>query len=138
MSDVAFMLDTNISSFVIRAASEPLKRHLGKIPLARLSISVLTEAELRYGVAKAPHAKNLARLVENFLSHVAVLPWTSEAAAQYALLRCDLAAKGLSLTNMDMLIAAHARAAGAILVTNDSALLRLAPLLEVADWTKDS
>jgi tRNA(fMet)-specific endonuclease VapC len=138
MSDAAFMLDTNISSFIIRAAPEPLKRHLEETPLARLHISVLTEAELRFGVAKAPHAKNLARLVENFLSHVAVLPWTSEAAAEYARLRCDLAARGLSLTNMDMLIAAHARAAGAILVTNDAALLRLAPLMEVADWTKDS
>ncbi|WP_330083149.1 PIN domain-containing protein [Methylocystis iwaonis] len=132
------MLDTNISSFIIRKASEPLKRHLEKTPLADLSVSVLTEAELRFGVAKTAHATNLARLVENFLSHVAILPWTSEAAAEYALLRCDLAAKGLSLTNMDMLIAAHARAAGAVLVTNDAALLKLAPIMKVVDWTRDS
>jgi tRNA(fMet)-specific endonuclease VapC len=135
MSGPAFMLDTNISSFIIRGASEPLKDRLEKTPLSRLAISVLTEAELRFGVAKAPQAKNLGRLVENFLSHVTILPWASDAAMEYARLRYDLSANGLSLTNMDMLIAAHARAAGATLVTNDAALLRLVSLMKVADWT---
>lgn len=138
MREPNFMLDTNISSFIIRRASEPLKRHLARTPPAGLNISAMTEAELRFGVAKAAHATNLARLVENFLSHVTILPWNSGAASEYALLRCDLATKGLSLTNMDMLIAAHARAAGAILVTNDAALLKLAPIMKVVDWTKDS
>jgi len=135
MPQSLFMLDTNIVSFIIRGASPLLKERLSSVPLARLTISVLTEAELRYGVAQAPHAKKLGTLVDNFLSHVTILPWESAAAEEYALLRRALTRKGLSLTNMDMLIAAHALAARATLVTNDAALLRLHPLVKTTDWT---
>lgn len=129
------MLDTNTASFIIKGASAPLRQRLLSVPLSRQAISVLTEAELRFGVARKPNAPKLAALVENFLSHVSILPWTSEAAAEYAALRHSLEKKGRSLTNMDMLIAAHAKAAGATLVSNDATLLRLAPLVKVTDWT---
>lgn len=54
---------------------------------------------------------------------------------EYALLRLALTRKGLTLANMDLLIAAHALAARATLVTNDAALLRSRPLVKATDWT---
>lgn len=133
-SEALFMLDTNTASFIMRRAPG-LRERLSTIPASRLSISVMTEAELRFGVAKASNREKLAALVENFLAHVRVLPWTSDAASEYAALRHALQKNGRSLTNMDMLIAAHAKAVGAVLVTNDAALLRIGPLLKVVDWT---
>lgn len=59
----------------------------------------------------------------------------SDAATACAKLRATLEARGESIGNMDMLIAAHAASLDATLVTNDAALLRLAPLVETADWT---
>jgi tRNA(fMet)-specific endonuclease VapC len=136
MSDAPlFMLDTNIASFILREASPPLQAKLRSIPLSHQTISVVTEAELRFRVARRPQAKKLAALVENFIAHVTVLPWTSDSAVAYARLRATLEARGASLGNMDMLIAAHALSLSATLVTNDAALLRLAPLLKTVDWT---
>lgn len=136
MSDVPlFMLDTNIASYVLRGASPPLQGKLRAIPLSQQAISVVTEAELRFGVARRPQATKLAALVENFIAHLTVLPWTSDSATSYARLRATLEARGESLGNMDMLIAAHAISLAATLVTNDAALLRLAPLVKTEDWT---
>lgn len=135
MPQSRFILDTNIASFIIRGASPLLKERLSSVPLARLMISVLTEAELRFVVAQAPHTRKLAPLVDSFLSHVTILPWESAAAMEYALLRLALTRKGLTLANMDLLIAAHALAARATLVTNDAALLRSRPLVKATDWT---
>jgi len=129
-----FMLDTNVASFILRGASPPLQAKVKSVPLASQTISAITEAELRFGVARRPQATKLAALVENFLSHIAVMPWTSDAAAAYARLRATLEARGETLGNMDMLIAAHAQSLSATLVTNDAALLRLAPLMRTADW----
>lgn len=130
-----FLLDTNIASFILRGATPALRTQLRSVPLSQQFISAITEAELRFGVARRPQATKLAALVENFLAHVTVIPWSSEAAAAYAKLRATLEARGEPLGNMDMLIAAHALSLSATLVTNDAALLQLAPLIKTVDWT---
>lgn len=135
MSDQLFMLDTNIASFSMRSAFEPLRRRMSRFPISHCLISVITEAELRFGVAKSPDRARHLSIVENFLSHVHVLPWTSDAAKEYATLRHALNSTGRSLSSLDLLIAAHAKSAGAVLVSNDAALLRLSPLVKIVDWT---
>jgi tRNA(fMet)-specific endonuclease VapC len=135
MAAMLFMLDTNIAGCVIRGTPIHLRRRLLDTPLARQCISVITQAELLFGVARKPGAVKLADLVDEFLLRVRILPWTSDAALAYAKLRADLERRGVSLGNMDMLIAAHARAEGAVLVSNDQALRRLEPFIAVADWT---
>lgn len=136
MPDVSlFLLDTNTVSFSMRESSATLRRRLSQVPLSRQAISVITEVELRFGVAKSKNKAKHSAIVDRFLTHVAVLPWDSRAAEEYAKLRIALNSAGRSLGSMDMLIAAHAASLGATLVTNDAALLRLAPLVETADWT---
>jgi tRNA(fMet)-specific endonuclease VapC len=138
MAGPPFMLDTNIASYVIRGAPIQLRQRLLDAPLERQCISVVTQAELLFGVARKRGAERLARLVDEFLLRVWILPWSSSAAIAYAELRSDLERRGVTLGNMDMLIAAHAKAEGAVLVSNDRALLRLAPVVTVADWTVDA
>jgi len=68
---------------------------------------------------------------------VTILPWDSDAARRYGLLRATLEGEGQPMGNLDVMIAAHALAVGAVLVTNDQAFARIKKL-KVEDWTKES
>ena len=76
---IGFLLDTNTVSFHIRRSSEALERRLQRTPAARVALSVVTEMELRYGLARNPRLRT-APLVEEFLAGITVVPLTSEAA----------------------------------------------------------
>ena len=125
------MLDTNAASVLIRggAASISLQRLLG----ADLCISVITEAELRFGLARQLEATRLSAAVQAFLQTVQVLPWTSAAAAVYGPLRVQMAVAGASLSAMDLLIAAHALTERCVLATADRGFGRV-PGLALLDW----
>jgi len=103
--------------------------------MAEVGISAVTEAELRFGVARKPEALGLKIAVEEFLLHVQVLPWNSEAAKQYAQIRAELERVGEPMGNLDMMIAAQALASEAVLVTHDQVFRRLKQL-KSEDWTK--
>ncbi len=128
-----FMLDTNAASILIRGQ--------GDAPLWKLvterdaCISVITEAEIRFGVKRRPDATRLAKAVEVFLLDMHCLPWTSATAETYAELRSRMESKGIGLSAMDLLIAAHALAEGCTLVSADRAFAQV-PRLMVLDWSK--
>lgn len=130
-----YMLDTNTVSYLLKGKSALLEQRIKEVDMSCLCISVITEAELLRGVAKYPQAKKLAEVVNNFLMHVDISPWDSSAASAYAKLRRDCDRVGKSLSAMDMLIAAHANAASATLVTHDKAFFQIHTLLDVVDWT---
>jgi tRNA(fMet)-specific endonuclease VapC len=132
-----FLLDTNTASFLMRESSRPLRRRLSEVPLSQQAVSVITEAELRFGVERSANKKKHAEMVDRFLTHVTVMPWDSRAAGAYATLRFMLNSAGRALGGMDMLIAAHALALHATLVTNDAVLLRLSPIVNTVDWTRE-
>jgi tRNA(fMet)-specific endonuclease VapC len=129
------LLDTNVASYIIKGNIPSVDRKLAKLPVASVFISAVTEAELRYGVARRPDAKRLETLVEDFLLTVTILPWDSEAAKQYGWLRAALEREGRPIGNLDMMIGAHALSTGTVLVTNDRAFTRIKNL-KVVDWTK--
>ena len=103
--------------------------------MAHLAISAVTEGELRYGLARFPQATRLQLLIKEFLLRVAVLPWDSDSAQQYGLLRAALEREGQPIGNLDMMIGAHALALKLTLITNDDAFDRIRGL-RVEDWTK--
>lgn len=129
-----YLLDTNIASYIIKENIPAVRRRLLRVPMAQVSISTVTEGELRYGVARRPAATQLQKLVEEFLLRVTILPWDSEAAQHYGQLRANLESAGQPMGNLDMMIAAHALALGAVLVTNDQAFTRIKKL-KAEDWT---
>jgi len=71
-----------------------VRERLLKVPMSEVGISVVTEAELRFGVVRLPEATKLKIVVEEFLLRVEVLPWNSEAAQHYARIRAMLEEKG--------------------------------------------
>jgi len=131
-----YMLDTNIASYVIKGNPAIVSERLCEVPMASLCISAVTQAELLRGVERKPGAARLRELVDEFLLRLEILPWDSEAAHAYAHLRADCERNGTSLGAMDMMIAAHAAAAGATLVTNDRAFANAARFLKLDDWTR--
>jgi tRNA(fMet)-specific endonuclease VapC len=132
---VGYLLDTNIVSYIIKGGVPHVRERLARVPVPEVAISVITEAELRFGVARRPEATRLKIGVEEFLLRVEVLPWDSEAARQYAQVRAALERMGTSMGNLDLMIAAQALAADCVLVTSDRAFRRVKHL-EIEDWTK--
>src|SRR6266403_244644 len=132
---VRYLLDTNTASYVIKGKFPRVRERLLEVPMAEVGISVVTEAELRFGVARLPEATKLKTVVEEFLLRVEVLPWNSEAAQHYARIRSALEKQGEPMGNLDMMIAAQALAVDAVLVTHDRVFRRVKGL-KVEDWSK--
>jgi tRNA(fMet)-specific endonuclease VapC len=120
------MLDTNALSAVVKGRAPALAQTL--IP-SSFCISVVTEAEVRYGLAHRPPRADLRTSIERLLACIDIRPWTSATARRYGPLRAELAALGRPLAPLDLLIAAHALAEGATLVTADRAFAQVPGLV---------
>jgi tRNA(fMet)-specific endonuclease VapC len=133
-----YLLDTNTVSHIVRGRSPAARARLAGLgPHEVASISSITEAEIRYGLAKRPHAHALAVAIDGFLAKVPMLPWDRDEAVAYGRLRARIEAAGKALGNLDMLIAAQAIARGATLVTSDTALFQVTELRLIEDWVVD-
>jgi len=133
-----YMLDTNMVSYIAKGRSKAARSRMLNLEKDEVvCLSVITEAEIRYGLAKRPDATALRERMEWFLAAVQVLPWGREEAKAYGALRAKLESAGKTLGNMDMQIAAHAIAAGAVLVTNDQALGQVDELHAMVNWATD-
>ena len=132
-----YILDTNMASHVMRGDIKAIRNRLDRAALSgTLSLSVISQAELFYGWAKRGHPVALGKLIGGFLAGVEVLPWTEAVARCYGDLRAVCEAAGTNLTTSDMMIAAHAKSAGAILVTRDKAFQHVKHhLAGLEDWT---
>jgi len=128
-----YLLDTNTASCIIKGNVPRVRERLLKVPMSQLLISAVTEAELLSGAARKREAV-LKTAIDEFLLRVDSLPWDSNAARRYADLRAALEIGGTPMGNLDMMIAAHALAAEAILVTSDRSF-RLLKHLKIEDWT---
>jgi tRNA(fMet)-specific endonuclease VapC len=131
---VRYLLDTNTVSFHIRRSSQALERRLRRTSAAHVALSVVTEMELRSGLARNPRLR-IAPLVEEFLSGITVLPLTSEAARVYGRIRAELEGGGKPIGPLDLMIAAQAVASRAVLVSNNLDEFRRIRGLRSEDWT---
>jgi tRNA(fMet)-specific endonuclease VapC len=133
--EARFLLDTNTASYLLKRTSPAALRRLARTSPAEVAISSVTEAELRFGIARLPNATRLATAVEEFLQDITILSWDSGCARVYAKLRASLQKEGLSMAGMDLMIASHALALQVILVTHDQVFSKVRQL-RLQDWTK--
>jgi tRNA(fMet)-specific endonuclease VapC len=131
---VGYLLDTNTVSYIIKGNPRVQKRLL-RVAMAEVGISVITEAELLFGLARRPDATKLKTVVEEFLLRVEVLPWDSGAAQQYSRIRAKLEGGGEPMGNLDLMIAAQALALDLVLVSSD-AVFRRVKGLKIEDWSR--
>jgi tRNA(fMet)-specific endonuclease VapC len=133
-----FMLDTDTCIFLMRGESPALAAKVQSVSLQQQVMSAVTFAELTYGVqaSAAGKRKQNQAVLENLALHLAVLDWPQAAAQHYAEIRADLKRRGAQLGAADLMIAAHARAMEAIIVTNNVKDFGRVKGLQVENWTK--
>lgn len=133
--NIRYLLDTDIASYVIKSRSPALESRLVTIPKEVVAVSVITRAELMYGLQRLSQAHQMHQGVERFLRTVRALPWDDLAADNYAVIRHQLTSSGQLIGELDMMIAAHAMALGAVLVTNNTRHYQRIPLpLKIENW----
>lgn len=138
MTGQLFMLDTDTCIFLMRGESPALAARVQSVPLQQQVMSAVTFAELSYGVQASAAAKRKQNqsVLDSLVLHLAVLDWPQDAAKHYAEIRADLKKRGAQLGAADLMIAAHARAMGAIVVTNNVKDFARVKGLAVENWTK--
>lgn len=130
------MLDTGTASYIIKGHSPAIAAKLCSVVPAMVCISVMTRAELLYGLKRLPPDHRLHLAVRQFLKIVRILPWDSEAADWYADIRYQLVSSGQPIGEIDMMIAAHSLSAGAVLVTNNHRHFeRIRAPLSLVNWS---
>lgn len=128
-----YMLDTNICIYVIKNYPAKLRETFNSVA-EQLSISTITLAELNHGAEKSERRLKNLEAVEQFAARLEVLPFSAKAATHYGQIRASLERSGKPIGPHDLLIGAHARAEGLILVTNNTREFRRVPALEVENW----
>jgi tRNA(fMet)-specific endonuclease VapC len=119
-----FMLDTDTCSYIMKRSNPLVLKRLQSVPVRDVCISVVTRAELLYGVEVSPRRAQDAAALAAFLPFVDAVALDEDAALHYAEIRADLKRRGLMIGANDVFIAAHARALGLTLVTNKTAEFR--------------
>ncbi|MCL2087586.1 MAG: type II toxin-antitoxin system VapC family toxin [Oscillospiraceae bacterium] len=128
-----YLLDTNICIFAIKENPKILEA-LSLKKSEGLAISAITLAELQYGVYNsAAIEKNMAKLLA-FLPIVKVLDFDDIAAVEYGKICTALRKRGTPIGSMDTLIAAHAKSAGLVCVTNNVREFERVSGLVIEDW----
>ena len=127
------MLDTNIISDLIRNPQGRAAKRIAKVGEDNICTSIIVAAELRYGCAKSG-SRRLLSAVEDLLGEINVLPFDVPADAEYGGIRAELEAAGKPIGGNDLLIAAHASATGATIVTANTDEFKRVRGLKVENW----
>lgn len=129
-----YMLDTNICIYLIREHPKQVVEKFKFLMGGNVTISSVVLSELSFGACKSLHAeKNIAALAK-FTIPISVVPYDKEAARYYGEIRFDLEKRGLPIGPMDLMIAAHALAEDAILVTNNLKEFSRIKMLKCENW----
>ncbi len=131
-----YMLDTNICIYIINNKSEMVIDRLKAKMDHRITLSSITLSELEYGVQKSNRREKNALNLLCFLAPFEIIPYKQNAARKYGIIRAELEKRGTIIGGMDMLIAAHALALDAILVTNNEKEFQRVPGLKLENWAK--
>jgi tRNA(fMet)-specific endonuclease VapC len=132
-----YMLDTDTCSYIMRRSHDAVLKRLAKVPVDDVCISVITKAELLFGVEVSPKRRQDEAALAAFLRYVEVLDFPDEASSHYAKIRADLRARGSMIGASDLFIAAHARSLGLTLITNSTREFKRVRGLSIDNWTQD-
>ena len=120
-----YLLDTNVVSHIMQGRDAALLVRLTGLAVGQVVISSVTLAELEYGLHRRGQPIRLRNALTQLLLRIDVLPWDERVATCYGALCSSLKSQGVNLSDFDMMIAAHAVAVDAILVSRDKAFARV-------------
>ncbi len=128
------MLDTNICIYIISARPPSVIERFNSFAVGEIGISVITLAELEYGVTKSLQPRRNREALKRFVSPLEVAAFDAEATMAYGSVRTVLEKRGTPIGAMDLLIAAHAVSLGVALITNNTREFTRVPGLRVENW----
>ncbi|MCU1316933.1 MAG: VapC toxin family domain ribonuclease [Candidatus Acidoferrum typicum] len=132
--ELRFLLDTNICIYIRRKKSVEVLRRLRTLKAGEVALSVITFGELVYGAEKSAQRAAALKLLRELAQELPVMGLPETAAEAYGTIRTELERKGQMIGNNDLWIAAHAKAAGLTLVTNNEREFRRVRGLRVENW----
>ena len=133
-----YMLDTDMCNYIIKEHPIKVLEHFQKLDMNTICISIVTYAELMYGVERSSSKRINHAVVKDFTKHLDVVKWDLEAADCYAVIRTELEAKGSPIGAMDMMIAAHSQSINAVLVTNNQKHFSKVKGIKIENWVESS
>lgn len=131
-----YMLDTNICIYLRQNRPPEVTARFVRMQHGDAVLSVITYGELLYGAERSQQRAHALVSLARIVSLLPVVPLPEEAAAAYGEIRAALEARGEMIGGNDLWIAAHARSAGLILVTNNEREFKRVPGLKLQNWTK--
>jgi len=129
-----YMLDTNIVSHIMQGRDATLLARLIQLPVEQVVISSVTLGALEYGLHRKGQPGRLRDAMTQVLLRIDVLPWDEIVATCYGEFCSSLEAQGINLSDFDMMIAAHAVAVDAVLVSRDQAFAQVRGRLRLEVW----
>lgn len=133
---IRYLFDTDICIEVIRGRGSAVLEKLKRLELGDLGISTITLSELEFGAWKSANPERNRAAIATFCAPLVLRTFDETAASIYGSVRAHLERAGTVIGPLDMLIAAHALAEDAILVTNNEREFRRAPNLVVENWLR--
>ncbi|MET0166970.1 MAG: type II toxin-antitoxin system VapC family toxin [Vicinamibacterales bacterium] len=131
-----YMLDTDTCSYIMKRSQPTVLKRLRAVPVTDVCMSAITKAELLYGVEVSPRRAQDATALAALLPYVEAVDFGDDAAHHYAEIRADLRKRGTLIGANDLFIAAHARALGLTLVTNNTTEFERVSKLKLENWTR--
>jgi tRNA(fMet)-specific endonuclease VapC len=131
---VKYLLDTNVLSDFVRGEPAVMARLRQEAP-PQLAVSVITEMEVEYGLARNPNLPSrVSKAMRTLLSTISVLPFEREDARVAAQLRASLNSQGTPMGAYDLLLAACALRRGLKIVTHNAREFSRVGGLGLDDW----
>ncbi len=129
-----YLLDTNICIYIRQSRPEQVLRRFRKLRPGEAALSVITYGELLFGAAKSTQRTAALERLRELVELLPALPLPENAAESYGIIRAELEAKGETIGNNDLWIAAHAMASSLTLVTNNEKEFRRVRGLKIQNW----
>lgn len=131
-----FLIDANICIYALSGRSAIVSAHVNRLKPGEAVISAIVYGELIYGAEKSNRKDDVLRHLDALLRLIPVVPLADDSARAYGEIRADLEKIGTPIGNNDLWIAAHAKAAGLTLVSNNEREFKRVRGLKVQNWVK--
>ena len=134
---VRYLLDTNICIYIAKHNPPAVRTRFERHAANELAMSVVTLGELRHGAEKSQAREKALATLNRLEASIQVAPLTETAGEHYGQIRAALETRGQIIGNNDLWIAAHARAEGWILVTNNESEFKRVEGLQLENWVSE-
>ena len=131
-----YMLDTNICIYIAKNSPQTVSDRFELHDASELAMSVITLGELKFGAEKRQAREKAMAIIDRLVAAIEVMPVPSAASQHYGQIRASLQREGRPIGNNDLWLAAHARAEGWILVTNNEREFSRVEGLQIENWTQ--